>query len=79
MDNESKGKIKPDNVIAGNINPAIEIIIALRCVFVRTETMIPSANDDNVKIVPTKNSKKIFPATGTFNTKTEINKITTIY
>ena len=66
-DNESNGKIKPDNVIAGSINPAIEMIMALRCVFVNTDTIIPNANEDRVKIVPTKNSKKIFPVIGTFN------------
>ena len=74
----SNGKIKPDNTIDGSINPALETTIALRCVLVSTDTMIPNAKEDNVNIVPVKKSKMIFPAIGTSSINTDISKIITI-
>ena len=56
----------------------METMIALRCVFVNTDTMIPNAKDDNVNIVPIKKSRMIFPAIGTFSINTDINRIITI-
>ena len=77
-DSTSSGNINPDITIAGSINPAMETIMALRCVLVNTETMIPNAKDDNVNIVPIKKSRIIFPAIGTFNMNTDINRMITI-
>ena len=71
------GKIKPESMITGNINPNNEIIIAVCCEFEIVEMRIPNESAVIIKRTLSNASKNKLPSIGILNTKKPNATITT--
>ena len=70
------GKMKPERIITGNINPISESIIAVCCEFDIVEIKIPNESADSIKRMLSHINKKRLPLIGILNTKKPNTKIT---
>ena len=73
------GKIKPESMITGSINPNNEIIIAVCCELETVEMRIPSESAVTIKRTLSKANKNKLPSIGILNTKNPKETITTAF
>lgn len=73
------GKIKPESMITGNINPNNDIIIAVCCEFETVEMSIPNESAVIIKRTLSNASKNKLPSIGILNTKKPKETITTAF
>jgi hypothetical protein len=71
------GKIKPESMITGSINPIKDSIIAVCCVFEMVEIRIPKDSADMINKILSRASRNRLPSMGIPNTNTPKDTITT--
>ena len=70
------GKMKPERIITGSINPISESIIAVCCESEIVEIKIPNESADSMKRMLSNISKKRLPLIGILKTKKPNTKMT---
>ena len=63
------GKINPERMMTGSINPISEIIIAVCCEFETVEINIPNESAEMINKILSKANKSKLPSSGILNTK----------
>ena len=69
------GKINPERIMTGSINPIKEIIMAVCCELEMVEIRIPNDSAEMMNKILSKANKNKFPSIGILNTKKPKSKI----